>query len=140
MTFEEKYLKYKNKYLSLKYFQNGGDMNYDLYQMIKNSKNREETIKTEINKLKKKIDKYEENNELKTTKEGFLTFDYFAVLSQFKLLNDMLKSKKKMISIKKVPIIGELWGKLYIMYLQKKYNNDKKKIEQIMKEAIDEMP
>jgi stress response protein SCP2 len=103
--------------------QKGGSVTHKLYNKIFKSKNKDEAIKKEENKLRKKIDKIEFMKKSETeTKEGFLTLKMFSFYAQFTTLK-MIKDEPNY-NLEDVISDDVLWAKLYRIYLLKKYNND----------------
>jgi hypothetical protein len=119
----------KKKYLKYTTQQTGGSVNHKLFNKIAKSKNKKETIKKEEAKLMKKIKKMTEM-EKHVTKEGFISFEFFLLVSQMTTLKDIEDDPN--FKFENVVNAGELWGKLYINYLMKKKGMTKEKILAIL--------
>jgi hypothetical protein len=126
-----KYIKYKNKYLELKFNQNGGTMSvvHKLYNKYIKSKDKNKFIESKEKKLLKKIKKMVASKK-NLTSEGFFSFKFYLIFSQYTTLKEIEKNPK--FSEKDLINAGGLWAKLYIKYLSKKYNNDMTKIKPII--------
>ena len=97
---------------------NNNSLNHVLYIKVTNSKNIKAAIKKEKVRLIKQIDKYLKKYKTKLNSEGFTSFKYFLIISQLTTLQQIEDD-----SIKQSQVInaGELWAKLYIKFLIKKY-------------------
>ena len=104
-------------------------VNHKLYNKIIKSKDMDKAIENEQKKLMKQFIKMGDDKK-DLTKEGFFSFKFYLLLSQLTLLKQMKDNPN--LTYENVPNAGEIWAKLYIKFLSKKYNNDKNKIISIL--------
>ena len=96
-------------------------VNHKLYIKITNSKDMHKTIEIEEKKLIKKL---KASNKI-LRKEGFSTFKFYLLFSQYTTLGELKKNPK--LSYNKVVNTGALWFKHYFKFLTNKYKNKNKK-------------
>ena len=104
-------------------------VNHKLYNKIIKSKDMDKAIENEQKKLMKQFVKLSDDKK-DLTKEGFFSFKFYLLLSQLTILKQMKSNPN--LTYESIPNAGEVWAKLYIKFLSKKYNNDKSKIISIL--------
>jgi hypothetical protein len=104
-------------------------VNHKLFSKIIKSKDMNKAIEIEQKKLMKQFIKMSDDKK-DSTKEGFFSFKFYLLLSQLTTLKQMKDDPN--LTYESIPNAGELWAKLYIKFLSKKYNNDKSKIISIL--------
>lgn len=123
------------RYLKLNLNQTGSSMsvNHQLYNKIIKSKDWDKIIKILENKLLKKMKKMITAGK-KLTAEGFYSFKFYLLFSQYTTLKQIEKNPD--MKYDEIVNAGELWTKLYFNHLSKKYDNDIPKIKSIIERDI----
>jgi hypothetical protein len=111
----------------------GGSLNHKLFNKIMKSKDKNKAIKKEKEKLIKAMAKIVESKKV-LNKEGYTSYQYFLLASQLTTLWEIEEDPN--FNYDKVVNAGELYAKLYIQFLLKKYKKDINLVKSILKKEL----